>query len=543
MQLLSRLNNLQLQKRYPSQFGVIPTFKLDLIEMGSITFSHKSIPSILAVLLLAACQTSQPCDCESISDDVRDSLVALSFADFSEPETTEEEVNWIVENSVDRDLAEIKSDGVLKALIIYSSTSYFLYKGEPMGFEYELLEQLAKHLDLKLELVISNNLDNEFEVLNRGNVDLIAHGMTVTNERKWEVDFTEYLYLTRQVLVQKQPADYLEMKWGDLQKHLIHDAIELINDTVSIRMNSAYNERMRSLSNEIGGTIHIDTLNSRLSTDEIIKMVKDGKIRYTIADENLAKINASYYPILKVDVPVSFSQRIAWVTRKKSKKFREAVNAWILSERKQTDYNVTYNKYFKNKRNFRSRARSDFYSLNNRQISEYDELFKKYSKEIKWDWRLLASQVYQESRFDPKATSWVGAKGLMQMMPRTAKSYGVRNLNNPAQSIKGGTAYLNWLAGRFPNIQDSLTQIKFMLAAYNCGPGHVQDAQRLAQQVGLDANVWEGNVEQMILDLSSPKNFNKPIIKHGYVRGEEPVNYVKEIFERYQHYEQFIPLE
>ena len=115
-------------------------------------------------------------------------------------------INPIVANSSDRDLEDIKKDGVLRALVVYSSTSYFLYKGQPMGFEYELLQMLAKELDLKLEVVVSKDLDSEFEVLNRGDVDLIAHGMTITNQRKWEVDFTEHLYLTRQVLVQKKPV-------------------------------------------------------------------------------------------------------------------------------------------------------------------------------------------------------------------------------------------------------------------------------------------------------------------------------------------------
>ena len=246
-------------------------------------------------------------------------------------------VNSIVENSVDRDLDDIKKDGVLRALVVYSSTSYFLYKGQAMGFEYELLKRLAEHLNLKLEIVVSDDLDSEFEVLNRGDVDLIAHGMTITNQRKWEVDFTEYLYLTKQVLVQKKPDNYREISWSALQKQLIHDPIELIDETVSIRKNSAYYERLVSLSNEIGGNIVIDTLDSQLTTDQIIDMVVDGKIKYTIADENLAKINASYSPILKIDVPISFSQRIAWVTRKKSPMFREVVNKWIRAQRKNSD--------------------------------------------------------------------------------------------------------------------------------------------------------------------------------------------------------------
>lgn len=451
-------------------------------------------------------------------------------------------VNWIVKNSVDRDLDEIREDGVLRALIIYSSTSYFLYRGQPMGFEYELLERLADHLDLKLELVVSTNLDNQFEVLNRGDVDLIAHGMTITNQRKWEVDFTEYLYLTKQVLVQRRPDNFRQISWKTLQKQMIHDPIELINDTVSIRFNSSYYERMLSLANEIGGDIYIDTLDSSLSTDEIIQMVIDGEIKYTIADENLAKINASYHPILKIDVPVSFSQRIAWVTRKKSPLFRKSVNDWILSVRNKTEYNVLYNKYFKNTKTFRSRRRSDFYSLNNVQISQYDDLIKKYAKEIGWDWRLLASQVYQESRFDPTAKSWAGAGGLMQLMPTTAESLGISDLTNPEESIRGGTSYLSQLHGYFSDVTDSLTRIQFAMAAYNCGYGHVRDAQRLAEAKGLDKNIWSDNVEKAILALSFAENFNKPMIQFGYVRGKEPVDYVKEIFERYEHYKQFIPL-
>jgi membrane-bound lytic murein transglycosylase F len=452
-------------------------------------------------------------------------------------------VNPFVENSVDTDLDDIKKTGVLKALVVYSSTSYFLYKGQAMGFEYELLKRLADHLDLELELVVSDDLDSKFEVLNRGDVDLIAHGMTITNQRKWEVDFTEYLYLTKQVLVQRKPDNFREISWSALQKQLIHDPIELINDTVSIRRNSAYYERLMSLSNEIGGHIFIDTLDSKLSTAEIIDMVADGKIKYTVADENIAKINASYNPILKIDVPISFSQRIAWVTRKKAKKLRAAVNEWIKSERKGTTYNVIYNKYFKNKRTFKRRIKSDYYSLKNNQISPYDALVKKYANKIGWDWRLLTSQIYQESRFDPLAQSWAGAEGLMQMMPATAKFLNIDEITNPEESIKGGTKYLDILYKRFSNIPDSLNRILFSMAAYNCGYGHVTDAQLLAKENGLDPNIWSDHVEKMLLALRKPENFNKAFIKNGYVQGREPVNYIKQIFERYDHYKKFIQLE
>lgn len=450
--------------------------------------------------------------------------------------------NPIIANSSDRDYNDIKEEGTLKVLIVYSSTSYFLYKGQPMGFEYELIKWFAEETGLKLELIVSDNLDTQFEVLNRGDVDIIAHGMTITNQRKWEVDFTEYLYLTKQVLVQKKPDNYLRLSWKTLENSLIKDPIELINDTVSIRKNSSYYERVQSLSNEIGGHIFIDTLSSKLSDGEIVNLVAEGKIKYTVVDENIAKINASNLPILNVDVPISFSQRIAWVTRKKAKNLRNIVNNWILSKRKTERYNVTYNKYFKNKNSYKRREKSDYYSLKNNQISKYDAIIKHYALNLKWDWRLLAALIFQESHFDPEANSWAGAKGLMQVMPTTAESLNIQDLSNPSESIRGGTAYLHQMYNEFESISDSITRIKFAMAAYNCGLGHVLDAQRLAIENNLKPDVWENNVDQMILALRFPNNYNNPVVKFGYVRGTEPVNYVNEIFQRYEQYCQFIAL-
>ena len=472
-------------------------------------------------------------------------FILLTSCRWGEPDVDEfvNPINPIVAASSDRDLEEIQKNGVLRALIVYSSTSYFLYRGQPMGFEYELIKWLAEDLNLKLELIVSEDLDTQFEVLNRGDVDIIAQGMTVTNQRKWEVDFTEYLYLTKQVLVQKKPDNYLKLSWKSLENALIDDAIELINDTVSIRRNSSYYERIQSLSNEIGGDIYIDTLSSTLSDGEIMDLVAKGEIKYTIVDENVAKINASNLPILDIDVPISYSQRIAWVTRKKAKNLTKIVNEWILKNRKKKRYNVIYYKYFKNKYSYKKRERSDYYSLRNNQISKYDNLIKKYAQKINWDWRLLAALIFQESHFDPKANSWAGAKGLMQVMPRTAEELNIKDLSDPKESIRGGTTYLKQMYNQFESIPDSITRIKFAMAAYNCGLGHVIDAQRLAEENKLNPYEWDNNVDKMLLALRFPANFNKPFIKFGYVRGTEPVNYVNEIFQRYEQYQQFIKLE
>ena len=440
-----------------------------------------------------------------------------------------------------RDLDDIREEGKLRALIAYSATGYFLYRGQPMGYEYEMLTRLAKRLGVQLELRVAQDLDQMLEILQNGQVDLVAHGLAITEGRKEEVSFSDYLYLTKQVLVQRKPANWRSMTLDAIREDLVQDPVELIKDTVSVRKNSSYLRRLVNLSREIGGAIYIDTLDGNLSTDEIIKMVVDKKIKYTVADRNLAQINASSYPILDVGVPVSFSQRIGWAMRKNSPALKQATDQWIQAEKADGDFNYIYGKYFENRRNFNRRVKSEFFSLTEGRISPYDSLIKIYSKALGWDWRLLASQVYQESRFDPTARAWTNARGLMQLMPSTAEELQIVNPEDPEQSLRGGIRYLRQLSEAFEAVPDSTDQIKFTLAAYNCGLGHVEDARRLAAIRGLDPNCWEGNVDQIILGLSYPKNYNDPIIQYGYVRGVEPFRYVRQIMERYRHYASFVP--
>jgi len=443
-------------------------------------------------------------------------------------------------NIIHNDLEDITEEGVLRVLTTYSSTSYFLYRGQPMGYEYELLQKFAEHLGVKLDIIISNNIDSLCNKLNAGEVDLVAHGLTVTTERMQKVNFTEHLYLTRQVLVQKKPDNYRKMSWKKVEDSLIHDAIDLLGDTVSVRNNSSYMARLENLANEMGGKIYIDTLPGELSTDRIIEMVANGEIKYTVADKNLASIHASYYPILDIDVPISFSQRVAWAVRKNTPQLENALNEWLRAFKKETLFYIIYNKYFKNERSFKSRGRSDYLSLNKNQISKYDDLIKKYAKEIDWDWRLLSALVYKESRFNPKASSWAGANGLMQIMPVTAKQLGVENRADPEDNLKGGTKFLKILWDRFDDIEDSIQRIKFSMAAFNCGYNHVVDARNLAKVENIDPNVWDNNVEEVILKLSYREYYTNPLVKYGYVRGREPYNYVRDIFESYEHYKQFI---
>ncbi|MEN7546451.1 transporter substrate-binding domain-containing protein [Rapidithrix thailandica] len=441
------------------------------------------------------------------------------------------------------DLPDIRERGKLIAIMQYNPTSYFLYRGQPMGFEYELLQKLTKQLQLELEIRISNDFSEAFRMLSEGEGDIIAHGLTVTKHRKEKFAFTEHYTTTRQVLVQRKPDQWRQMHPVKVEKALIRNQIELIGKEVYVHENSAYYSRLLNLSEEIGGDILIKTLRGELETSELVRKVANREIPYTVADQNIAEINRTFYTNLDTKTPVSFPQRQAWAVRKSSPQLLDTLNSLIVGLRGKLEFNVTYNKYFKNRRAFSQRIQSEYFSKSGSKVSPYDPLLKQYAHQLGWDWRLLASMVYQESRFDPKANSWAGASGLMQLMPETAAHYGVTDLTNPEESIKAGVNYLNDLETLWQEVPDSVERVKFVLASYNVGPGHIQDARRLAEKHENDPNTWTNEVDQWVRQKSKKKYYLDESVKFGYCRGEEPFRYVKEIFNRYEQYQNLIAKE
>lgn len=436
---------------------------------------------------------------------------------------------------------DIKERDTLRVITAYNSFSYFIYRGTPMGYEYELVQRLADYLDLELKIIIAEDLDDVFKLLNKGKGDLIAYNLTVTMDRKKKVKFTDYHTTTQQVLVQKKPDNWRKMKIHQINNALIRNQINLIDKTIHVRENTSYFKRIHNLSEEIGGKIDIDTMPGNMQTEDIIKMVADNKIQYTIADKNIALINKNYYRDLDIKTPVSFPQQISWAVRKNNPVLLDTINAWIKQMKKKTDYYVIYNKYFKNIRAYTKRRSSEFYSKEGGKISKYDDIIKQYADKIKWDWRILASLIYQESQFKPTRKSWAGAVGLMQLMPETARDMGITNLTDPENSIKAGTKYLKQLQNFWiKRTADSSEALKFALASYNVGKGHLLDARRLCRKYGKNPEIWNDNVAKYILLKSEPKYYNDEVVKYGYCRGKEPFNYVKNILSRYETYKQVI---
>ena len=438
------------------------------------------------------------------------------------------------------DLPQILERDTLRVILSYSGSSYFIYKGQTMGYEYELAEQLAQTLGVELKIIVATNMDRMAEMLLLGEGDMIGQTLTITRDRQRYLAFSDHLLQTQQVLVQKKPDRWREMKLHEIDKQLIRNPIDLIGKTVSIRARSAYNERLQNLMEEVGGEIQVDTLPGTMTTDEIILKVASGELEYTISDRHIALINTASHPILDIETPVSLRQRLAWAVRPESPGLLLAINEWLSQVRQETDFYVIYNKYFKNKKEFRNRSKSEFYSKTGSKISPFDEEIRFRASELGWDWRLLAAQIYQESEFDPKIQSWAGARGLMQIVPGTGRQFGVENLFDPSENLKAGTKYLAHLQEIWQEIPDSVERLKFILASYNAGPGHIQDAVSLAKKFGKKIDSWTGNVDQFILLKSEPEYYNDPIVKFGYCRGSEPFAYVNEIFERYESYHQLV---
>jgi len=446
------------------------------------------------------------------------------------------------EEMVDFDFEKIKERGYIIAIMDNSSTGLFIYKGKTMGYEYELLQRFAELHDLELRINVTSSLEEGFKQLNRGEGDVLAYNLTVTRERQKRIDFTAYHNLVSQVLIQRKPKNWRRMKLHEIEKTLIRNPIDLIGKKIHVRHHSAYLERLENLSNEIGGDIIIIEEFPSLETESIIQRVAQGQYDYTVAEEDVALVNAMYYNNLDVKMQLSLPQQLAWGVRKNADSLLLELDNWILNMRKTVEYHVIYDKYFKSRKRSLTRSQSKYNSLSGDLISPYDDMIKASAAQLDWDWRLLAAQIYRESKFNPEAKSWAGAVGLMQIMPKSAEEYGVVDLLSPERNIYAGTQHLLWLKNYWSKkIDNPNERLKFILGSYNVGHGHVNDAIKLAVKYGKDPQLWDEVIAEMLILKSKPKYYTDPVVEFGYCRGIEPVDYVKRIFSYYDNYKEIFP--
>ncbi len=438
-------------------------------------------------------------------------------------------------------IEKIKKRGKIVAITGFNAYSYFIYKGRTMGYEYELLQRFAKTLGVDVEIKISKDIDDMFRMLENGEGDLIAFNLTVTGSRKEKADFTIPMSTTHQVLVQRKPDNWRKLNLDQINRQLIKNPLDLEYKTIHVRKGSVYQERLENLSNEIGGHIDIVDAADSLSVEDLMEQVAQGEIDYTISDENIAHLNKAYHSNLDIGTHISFPQKIAWAVKKGSTDFLEELNSWIEEFTQKLDYYVIYDRYYKYRAYYKARRSSKYFLSESGGISQYDEMIKEYAKRIGWDWRLLASLIFQESKFKPGVQSWAGAAGLMQLLPETAEAHGANDIYDPKENLEAGVDYIKWLDNYWSKyIENKEERIKFILASYNIGFGHIEDARRLAEKHGANPNIWNRNVAEFLLKKSKPKYYNDEVVRNGYSNGKETIAYVKNIIQRYKRYKQFV---
>jgi membrane-bound lytic murein transglycosylase F len=299
---------------------------------------------------------------------------------------------------------------------------------------------------------------------------------------------------------------------------------------------SGYVDRIVELSDSIGETIELVEVEATERVEPLIEEVARGNIRLTVASDNLADLSRARFANIVAIPVVGPTQPVAFAVRENAPELLAQLDRWLDTPEAGALRDALYRKYFVDRAAYLDRTEDELFSSETGRISLYDSLFIREAAGIDWDWRLLAAQVAQESRFDPTARSWVGAQGLLQLMPRTARELGVRDPTDPEENVGGGVRYLAWLSGLWEKeIEDPEQRLKFILASYNAGRGHVLDAQRLAEKYGDDPTDWQ-DVSYWLLQKSKPAFYRDEVVRFGYVRGREPVQYVSKILERYDRY-------
>lgn len=422
-------------------------------------------------------------------------------------------------------LEKILERGTLNISTFYNTTDYYVYQGITRGFHYDLAQDFANYLGVKLQIIeVNNNIDTAIQRLQEGNYDLLAVSMTQTPERKEQLRFCQPFFQTGQVLVQNR---------GNAP---VKNMAELDGKEIFIPKSAAtYKKVLQQIQDSLNIHIYITEID-KYSNEDLMHLVETGEINYTVIDENVAQ--ASGFSMKNIDYSLKLKENISisWATSPEANALTAEINNWLQLVRKNGKLNYLYRRYFNNRKAVPHHT-SKYALLRGGSISPFDALLKKESQRIGWDWRLLAALVFSESQFDPEAESEIGAYGLMQVIPETAEHFQVSDYFQPDSNVYAGVSYLQYLEKYFTSyVPDSTERVKFVLASYNAGPGHVLDAIRLADKYGKDPQTWKNNVDYYLLHKNEPKYYQDPVAKNGYCNGTQTTLYVEKVLETYNNY-------
>ena len=420
----------------------------------------------------------------------------------------------------------------LRVGMLNSPTTYFDYRGTPMGYDYEMMAGFARTDSLQFKIVVGGTVSEMVDWLDQGKIDILASPVPVTAEFQERVLLCGPRMASSQVLVQKEGND------------MVRDVTALVGREVKVQADSKYYYRMCNLDEELGGGITITTLDrDTVSDDDLLSMVWKGEIPMTVVDSDVAEAAISYYPGLDISVKVSLDQYSRWAVAPGSQVLADMLDTWFADEK--NDVSRLFSKYYR-------LSKADFYdgmskgmedirkmSFAGGRISAYDDIFKAAAKRSGLDWRLIAAIAYVESHFNAGVKSWAGALGLMQVMPRTARSFGYspEEMTDPSKCVDVAVKALVQIDKMLvKRVADPDERVKFVLAAYNSGPGHLSDAIALAEKYGMNPAVWDGNVAEATLLKSKPAYYKDPVVKNGYFRGRETVGFVDKVQSVYTYF-------
>lgn len=422
------------------------------------------------------------------------------------------------------DLEGIVKRGELRVITRNNGVSYYLQGGEPRGFDYDLASLLAKQLHVRLAMVVPPAHDQMVPWLLEGRGDVIAASYTITPDRARMVAFSQPYLAVQELVVQR------------VSEPLLSGPAALEGRRISVRAGSSYAQALARLQHHVQFTVV--TAPEDVETEDLIEQVASGKADLTVADSHILKAEFSS----RSDVVGAFAlepeskKELAFAVRVGNPQLLAAVDSFVKRAVRSLEFNLAYKRAFEGRPD-PAAQRAELSGSGT--VSPYDAIFQKYAPRYGFDWRLTAAQAYQESHFDPKARSRDGAVGLLQILPRTARSLGFVRLTDPEECTHAGIAYLAELMSQLEPELPVHQRVRFALAAYNAGMGHVSDARRLARELGLDPNRWFGSVEKAMLELQKPAHYRRA--RYGYTRGSEVVRYVSQIQTRYEQYLALVP--
>ncbi len=403
--------------------------------------------------------------------------------------------------------------GTLTVLTRNIPTVYYLGPDGETGFEYDLVKNLARELHLKLKIKVADSISAMLAAMAANTADIAAGALTRTKERERRFTFGPDYYTVRQQLVYRKGCTHPK------------DIAELQRFRLLVPARSSYVERLTELRQQYP---HLQwQTTDALSSDQLLEKVWLRKIPCTIVDSNILALNRRYYPELKAAFPISKEQPLAWIINPKLTRLRRELKIWLKKIKQNGQFaQLEKRYYYTGEINFDYVDIKVFIRMIKNRLPKFKGLFEKYGRKYRLPWTLLAAKSYQESHWDPEATSVTGVRGIMMLTNTTAHHLKIEDRLNPEESIRGGAKYLRRLLDRVPESYPKFDRLNVAMAAYNVGMGHIYDARRLARQLNLDPDRW-ATLAKVLPLLKQRKYYEQ--LKYGYARGREPVGYVNRI--------------